>query len=94
MNGNVTSHMWHQTTNQIPDWCEKAITWSIFDLCHWLTEGEKLKKKQRKKVCHIFDMTTENYMCNFISVRHLELLIIFPMMTEDLQSREKMTYKS
>lgn len=49
MNGNVTSHMWHQTTNQIPDWCEKAITWSIFDLCHWLTGGEKWKKKKTTK---------------------------------------------
>ena len=48
MNGNVTSHMWHQITNQIPDWCETEITWSIFDLGHWLTGGEKLKKRKKK----------------------------------------------
>lgn len=55
----------------------------------------KKKKKQRNMVCHIFDMTTGNYMCNFISVRHLELLIMFPMMTssEDVQLG-KMTNES
>lgn len=40
-------------------------------------------------------MTTRNYTCNFISVKHLELLIMFPTMTSsgDVQS-EKMTDES
>lgn len=49
MNGNVTHHTWCQITNQILDWCEREITWSIFDLCQRLTGGEKWKKKKRKK---------------------------------------------
>lgn len=68
MNGNVTTHMWHQITNQIPDWCEREITWSIFDLCHWLTGGEKWKRKQRKKVCHIFDISQVEITCATLSV--------------------------
>lgn len=48
MNGNVTSHLWHQITNQIPDWCERKITWSIFDLCHGMTGGEKSGKIKKK----------------------------------------------
>lgn len=91
MNGNVTTHMWHQITNQIPDWCEREITWSIFDLCHWLTGGEKWKRKQRKKVCHIFDMISGNYVCNFIGVRRLELLIFFFQwwQAQEMYSQEK-----
>lgn len=40
-------------------------------------------------------MTTRNYTCNFISIKHLELLIMFPTMTSsgDVQSG-KMTDES
>lgn len=88
MNGIVTSYMWHQITNQIPDWCKREITRSIFDLCHLLTGGEKWKKKKKKKGSHIFDTTSGNYVCCFIDVGHLEVLIIFPIMTSsgDVQS--------
>lgn len=40
----------------------------------------------------LFDKTAGNYVCDFIGIRHLELLIMFPMMTSsgDVQSGEKL----